>query len=360
MSTASDCDAALAFYRRVFAVCVAGVLTLLMYQVVRPFLAPLAWACVIAYLMHPLQMRLTHRLRGRGSLAASLLTVACVVMLVGPLTLVAAAFVTQAALLVTALQELVARLQIGSIADLVALPAAQHALLWLEQHVAISSEQLRAWAVAGIEQMLRPLASLGGQAFFGAFGTVVSFVLTVFLLFFFMRDGRSMLRATLGLIPIDGRHKQRLAHHIGEVTRAVVFGTLVTAAVQGITMAIGFRLVGLPSPIVFGVLAAIVSVLPVGGTAFVWGPAAAWLFVADHPGRGFFLLLWGALIVGVADNVLRPFLISGRSQVPTLAVFVGVLGGLAAFGMVGMFLGPVVISLFVAFVRFADESLTSR
>ena len=129
---------------------------------------------------------------------------------------------------------------------------------------------------------------------------------------------------------------------------------------QGITVAIGFRLVGLPSPIVFGVLAAVVSVLPVGGTAFIWGPGAAWLYATGHGGAGTFLLVWGALIVGLADNLLRPLLISGRSEVPTLAVFVGVLGGLAAFGMVGMFLGPVVISLFVAFVRFADESLASR
>jgi predicted PurR-regulated permease PerM len=164
----------------------------------------------------------------------------------------------------------------------------------------------------------------------------------------------------LGLIPIDGHRKQRLLHHVGGITRAVVFGTLATSVLQGVSVAIGFRLVGLPSPIVFGVVAAVLSVLPVGGTAFVWGPAAAWLIATGHAGAGAFLLIWGTLIVGVADNLLRPLLISGRSEVPTLAVFVGVLGGLAAFGMVGMFIGPVVLSLVVAFVRFADESLASR
>jgi predicted PurR-regulated permease PerM len=360
MGSANEFDASLSFYRRVFGLCVTALLAVLLYKVIRPFLAPFAWATVIAYLMHPLQLRLQARLRGRAGLAAGLLTSTCFVMLVGPLMAIGAAFASQAALLVSSLQQLVQRLQIGSVDDLMALPAAQEMITWTERHLPVTAEQLRDWAVTGAQQLLNPLATLGGRAFFGAFGTVISFTLTLFLLFFFLRDGRVMLEAVLGLIPVGGHRKQRLVHHLGEVTRAVVFGTLATSVVQGISVAIGFRLVGLPSPIVFGVLASILSVLPVGGTAFVWGPAAVWLYATGHPGAGTFMLLWGSLIVGLADNLLRPLLISGRSEVPTLAVFIGVLGGLAAFGMVGMFLGPIVISLFVAFVRFADESLASR
>ncbi|MCX7057531.1 MAG: AI-2E family transporter [Proteobacteria bacterium] len=360
MGTANDHDASLSFYRRVFGLCVTALLAFLLYKVVRPFLAPFAWATVIAYLMHPLQARLQARLGGRAGLSAGLLTGTCFAVLVGPLMALGAAFASQAALLVTSLQRLVQRLQIGSIDDLIALPAAQEIIGWTEQHLPVTAEQLRNWAVNGAQQLLTPLATLGGRAFFGAFGTVISFTLTLFLLFFLLRDGRVLLEAVLGLIPIEGFRKQRLLHHLGDVTRAVVFGTLATSIVQGISVAIGFRLVGLPSPIVFGVLAAIVSVLPVGGTAFVWGPATVWLYATGHSGAGTFMLLWGSLIVGLADNLLRPLLISGRGAVPTLAVFVGVLGGLAAFGMVGMFLGPVVIALFVAFVRFADESLATR
>ncbi len=359
MDPAQNHDAAITFYRRVFGLCVTALLLWLLYRVVQPFLAPLAWASVIAYLVHPLQVRLERRLGGRRGLVAGLLTAASFVVLIGPLTFIGATFASQAGALVAELQALVTRLRIESVRDLVALPAAQDALQWLQRHVGISVDQLRAWAVAGTEQLLTPLAALGSRAFFGAFGTLISFLLTLLLLFFFLRDGRQMLDAVLGLIPVDGHRKQRLVHHVGDVTRAVVFGTLITSIVQGISVAIGFQIAALPSPIVFGVLAAIVSVLPVGGTALVWGPAVAWLYATDHPGAATFLLLWGTLIVGLADNLLRPLLISGRSQVPTLAVFVGVLGGLAAFGMVGMFIGPVVLSLIVAFVRFADESLAS-
>ena len=359
MSTAKDHDAAFSFYRRVFGLCVTGILAWLLYRIVQPFLAPLAWACVIAYLVHPLQERLAQRLAGRENIAAGLLTSACFFVLIGPLTLIGMAFASEAGVLVAALQATVSRLQIASVQDLADLPAAQSALVWLEGHVGISADHLRSWSVAGAQQLLAPLATIGSRAFLGAFGTVVSFVLTLFLVFFFMRDGRLMLDAVLGLIPVSGHRKQRLMHHIGDVTRAVVFGTLATSVLQGVSLALGWWLVGLPSPVVFGVLAAVLSVLPVGGTAFVWGPGAVWLYAMGHTGAGTFLLVWGTLIVGLADNLLRPLLISGRSHVPTLAVFVGVLGGLAAFGMVGMFIGPVVLSMVVAFVRFADESLAS-
>jgi predicted PurR-regulated permease PerM len=359
MSTAQDHDASVSFYRRVFGLCVTAVLAWLLFRIVEPFLAPLAWACVIAYLVHPLQRRLARRLGGRESLAAGLLTSACFFLLIGPLTLIGAAFASEAATLVGSMQATVTRLQIVSVQDLADLPAVQAALAWVEAHVGISVDHLRDWSVAGTQQMLAPLATLGSRAFLGAFGTVVSFVLTLFLLFFFMRDGQQMLDAVLGLIPVAGRHKDRLIHHVGDVTRAVVFGTLATSVLQGLSLSLGWWLVGLRSPIVFGVLGAVVSVLPVGGTAFVWGPGAVWLYATGHTGAGTFLLVWGSLIVGLADNLLRPLLISGRSQVPTLAVFVGVLGGLAAFGMVGMFIGPVVLSMVVAFVRFADDSLAS-
>ena len=353
-------DTALLFYRRVFAVAVLGVLALLLYRVLRPFLAPLAWATVLAFLMHPLQRRLARLCRGHHGLAAALLTLFTFVVFVGPLTLLGGAFAAQAGALVATLQALIADLRIGSVDDLTRLPAAQDLLNWLGQHLAISAEQLRAWTVAGAERLLQPLAALGGQAFLGAIGTVVSFTLMLFVLFFFLRDGSRMLEAALGLAPLAPAARLRLARHFGEVTRAVVFGTLVTSALQGACVAVAFSLTGLPSPVVFGVLAAVLSVLPVGGTAFVWGPAAGWLLISGRNGAGAFMLVWGVLIVGLADNLLRPLLIAGRSEVPTLAVFLGVLGGLASFGLIGMFLGPLVISLAVVVVRFADESLADR
>jgi predicted PurR-regulated permease PerM len=360
MSAPDAREAGLTFYRRTFALAIVAVLALLLYRILEPFLAPLAWAIVLAFLMHPLQVRLARKLRHRRGLSAALLTCLTFVVFVGPLTLIGGAFAVQVGRLVVSLQTFVKTFQIGSVDDLTQLPAAQHALAWLEEHFGLSVEQMRGWIVAGAERALEPLAALGGQAFLGALGTVVNFTIMLFLLFFLLRDGAQMLGAAINLVPLPQSRKAGLGEHIGNVTRAVVFGTLVTAAAQGASVAIGFALVGLPSPVVFGALAAVLSVVPIGGTAFVWGPAALYLLAVGRGGAALFLFIWGALVVGLADNLLRPMLISGRSEIPTLAIFVGVLGGLAAFGLVGMFLGPLLISLAVLLVRFADESLASR
>ena len=353
-------DPGIVLYRRGFSLATIALLAVLLYRVTEPFLAPLAWASVLAFLLHPLQVRLARLWHMRATLAALLLTALTFVLFVGPLTLLGGAFANEAGALIGSLQRTVTRLQLDNLQSVTDLPAVRRALAFGEQHLSISAEQLRAWLVAGGQRLLEPVASLGGQAFLGALGTALSFTMMLFLLFFLLRDGLRMLHAILGLVPLPANRKLRLAAHLGDVTRAVVFGTLVTSLLQGATVAIGFWLVGLPSPIVFGVLAALLSVLPFGGTAFVWVPAGLWLLFAGRSGAGLFLLAWGALVVVLADNLLRPLLISGRTHVPTLAVFVGVLGGLAAFGLVGLFLGPIVIALTLVFVRAADAWLASR
>lgn len=344
------------FYRRSFGLAVTALLAVLLYRILEPFLAPIAWAIFLAFLLYPLQIRLTRRFRRRPGAAAFVLSVFALLLFVGPLGILGGVFATQARALIVALQAWVARLQIDSLSDLTTLPYAQRAMSWLEQNASVSAEQLRTWLSAGAQRVLEPLASMGGQLFLGALGTVASFTVMLFLLFFFLRDGAAMLRFSLVLVPLDAARKQELLAQMQSVTRAVVFGTVATALLQGFLVGVGFAIAGLPSPVVFGVLAAVLSVVPFGGTALIWGPAALWLFADGRAGWAIFLLVWGAGVVGLADNVVKPLLISGRAEVPTLAVFVGVLGGLAAFGLVGLFMGPLVIALAIALLRFASEN----
>jgi predicted PurR-regulated permease PerM len=158
------------------------------------------------------------------------------------------------------------------------------------------------------------------------------------------------------MLPIEERRRTRLWEHLTEVTRAVFMGIGVTALVQGTLVGIGFWIAGLPSPLVFGVIAALVALIPMVGAALVWAPAALVLALRGDYGHAIFLAVWGAAFVGMADNFLRPLLISGRAEVPTLAVFVGVMGGLAAFGFIGLFVGPIVLGLLVALFRLEAES----
>lgn len=164
-----------------------------------------------------------------------------------------------------------------------------------------------------------------------------------------------MARAGLALVPLATARRDELQARLAAVTHAVVQGTVATAAIQGLLLGLGFALVGLPAPVVFGVLGAVLSVVPFGGTALVWIPAVgALLFQGRY--RAAIVLAVAGLLVSTVDNFLKPLLISDRAVVPTLAVFIGVLGGLVAFGMIGLFIGPVVIALALALVNFARDA----
>ncbi len=343
------------FYRRIFALVTTALLGYALVLVLKPFLAAIAWAMLIAFLLHPAHEWLTRALRGRASLSSGVLTLGTLLVAIGPLAALGVAFARQTAALLDKLQASVGTVNVTSVASLKAIPFVGRGLTWLEDRLPFSADQMQSWAVEGARNVLQYLASLGGSLFLGAIGTVVGFAIVLFLLFFFIRDGAVMHARLVRLIPMPHDRKQQLVTFLGAVTRAVVFGTLLTAALQGTLLGIGLAIVGIPSAVVLGVIGAGVALLPVGGTALVWIPAVIVLAVQGRYGSAIFLALWGALLVGLIDNFLKPMVISGRAEVPTLAAFIGVLGGLAAFGAVGMFLGPVLLALTLALLRFAEE-----
>jgi predicted PurR-regulated permease PerM len=343
------------FYRRAFALGAIAVLGLLLYRIVEPFLQPVAWAAIFALLMQPAQLRATRLLRGSPNVAALLLTLAVLLLFIGPLTALAVAFVSQAQELTEQLAGVAQRLRRQDMTEIMSSPTLRDLFSWVEVQLSISTVQIQDWALAGVRKLLENLATLGGTAFFGAIGTVLSFTVMMFILFFLLRDGRAIVRGTADFIPLSDERKHQLAVRMAQVTRAVVLGTVLTAAIQGTLLGIGFAIAGLPAPVVFGVVGAVLSVVPFGGTALVWVPASAFLLLTGDIGYGLFLSAWGVLVVSTVDNFLRPLFISGQSEVPTLAVFIGVLGGLVAFGLIGLFLGPVVIALALTLLKFAAE-----
>ncbi|HKA60987.1 MAG TPA: AI-2E family transporter [Methylomirabilota bacterium] len=177
--------------------------------------------------------------------------------------------------------------------------------------------------------------------------------ITLFLLFFFLRDGDTIVGTAVRLVPMSRERRDHLMDHVGAVIRAVVFGSLLTALVQGVLVAAGFAMVGLASPLVFGALASVTALIPLVGTPVVWVPAVAVLFLQGRWIAALFLAGWGVVVVSSADNVLRPLFISGRAPISTLPVFLGVLGGVSAFGPIGLVAGPVLVSLTLVLVRLA-------
>lgn len=343
------------FYRRAVGLITAALLAVLLWNIVEPFLAPLVWATFLAFLLQPLQRKTAVAFGGRDSLAALALTLLTLVLFVGPLGILGAVFAAQSGELAAQAQRLAVEMELRSFNDLLHQPWMRGWVGWMEQHLAVSTAQLQAWAVSGAQRVLAPLAAMGGAFFLNAVGTVMSFLFMLILEFFLVRDGAAIMTSLARLVPMDHPHRDRLFGRLAAVTEAVVFGTLVTAMVQGALVGLAFGVAGLPSPVVFGVMAAVLSVVPFGGTALVWGPAVAWLAIDGDYLPATLLFAFGAGIVGTIDNLLKPLLISGRGEVPTLAVFIGVLGGLSAFGLVGMFLGPVVIALALELLAFLAE-----
>lgn len=342
------------FYSRVFAVAATILLGAVLYQIIAPFLGPIMWALYLAFLLHPLHVRMTRQFGGRENLSAALLTLATFVLLIGPLTAMSAAFVSQAVDLVQWAQEALAkqtRQQYRALADA---PIVGPALQWMRDNLGVRTPQIQSWIAEGTQHLPQFLAGLGGKIFLGAVNTVLAFVVMLFLLFFCVRDGAGLVAMLRDLIPMKAVRRQVLMDHVAAVTRAVVFGTGMTALIQGTLVSVGFLVAGLSSPLVFGVLAALLALLPIGGTAFVWIPALLVLMGQNRWGMAIVMLVIGVMSSSV-DNVLRPLLISGRAQVSTLTVFIGVLGGTAAFGPIGLFLGPVILALIIALIQFALE-----
>jgi len=342
------------FYPRVFALCVAAILGYALVLIFSPFIRSMAWAGFLAFLLYPINLRLRRRFRGR-EVAAGLLTLLAPITILLPLSALSIEFVAQISGLLRRLQQSARQMDIRTFSDLQQFPWIARSNAWLQAHAGISAEQVKSWLISGTQEVLQRAAGWSGSLFLGALGSLLAFAIMLFLLFFFLRDGDVMVGRARKLIPLDEERKDRLFHQLSGVTRAIVFGTTMTALLQGVLLGIGFAIADLPSPVVFGVLAALLSMLPVGGAALVWGPAVVWLFFDGHWGLAIFMLGWGLLLGGL-DNVLRPMLISGRAKISALAVFVGVLGGIPAFGTIGVIAGPVVLSLVLALVEFAEES----
>lgn len=347
------------FYRRGFVVLSVAVLGFALFKVLTPFWGALAWSICLAVLLAPLQDALTRRLGNRPGAAAGLLTMLTPFVVFAPLALVGVAFVDQGRRLIYALQRSPWRIDaetLGRIGEYPVIgPVVTRAIALLD----LDGAQVSDWVVGFGQSLLRLAANLGSSLVLNVLSTTLAFMLMLFLLFFMLRDGRAMLQRLMNLVPLDGGHRDRLLTLVANTTRAVVYGSGLTALIQGALTGIGFALTGLPSPVVFGVLAALFSLLPAGGTAFIWVPATLALAGMGQNGAALFMLVWGAFI-SVSDNFLRPLLVSKQAHVSTLAVFVGVVGGAAAFGGVGLILGPVLLTLVSALLRFAEEMKLGR
>jgi predicted PurR-regulated permease PerM len=344
------------FYTKAFFIALAALVLYGLLLVLQPFAGSMAWAVFLAFLLSPLHRWLTRRLKGRNGWSAGIITGVTPFALLTPLTLLGLAFVDQARALVNYIQSSNFRIDGSTFANLEQYPVIGPVARLAREQLSVSGTDIQEWLINSAQAMFKGVASVGSGVLLGALGTLVGFFFMLFLLFFFLRDGPSMFDRLQRLIPVPEEHREQLFDHLASVTRGVFYGIGLTAICQGVLVGIGFAIAGLASPVVFGVLATILALLPAGGAAIVWIPGMLYLGATGSWGMFTFLLIWG-VIVSTSDNFLRPILVSRYAPVSAFTVFVGVVGGIAAFGAIGIVVGPVFLALVAAILDYFDEKV---
>ncbi len=189
----------------------------------------------------------------------------------------------------------------------------------------------------------------------GLFGLSLSFLIMGVTLFYFFKDGPIIAKKLMALSPLPGKYEKRLLVHLHAMTKATLYGTFLTAIVQGVVGGIGFAISGLGEPVLWGTITAFFALLPYIGTGFVWFPAAIFLLVTGHTGAAIFLFLWGMFVVGTIDNFLRPYLIGTSTNSESLLTFLVVLGGIIVWGFPGVVFGPLVLTMLTALVEIYEQ-----
>jgi predicted PurR-regulated permease PerM len=344
------------FYTKAFFVALAALVAYGLLLVLTPFAGSMTWAIFLAFMLYPLHLWMTRKFRGRAGLSAGIITGLTPFALLTPLTLLGIEFVRQARALMDFVRDKNFQLDENMLANLEQYPVIGPIARLAREQFAVSAADIQNWLESGTQTIMRIVASVGGGFVLSALGTVMGFFFMLFLLFFFIRDGKSMFDRLQRLIPVPEEHREQLFIHLASVTRGVFYGIGLTAICQGIMVGIAFAIAGMPSPVVFGVLAGILALLPAGGAAIVWIPAVLYLAATGHWGMMIFMLIAG-VITSTADNFLRPILVSRYAPVSAFMVFVGVVGGIAAFGAIGIVVGPVFLALVAAILEYFDEKV---
>lgn len=311
-----------------------------------PFFGAVFWALVLAVLFAPLHRRLLRRMPRRPNLAALLTLSLCLLIAILPLMAITASLIQETALVYQRVQS--GELNFGTYLQRIfaALPA------WLTQpldRLGLGDvASLQAKLGAGAADASRFIATHAINIGQNTFQFIISFGITLYLLFFLLRDGRMLIARVVEAIPLEPAHKRQLIARMATVTRATVKGNVVVAIVQGTLGGLAFWFLGIQGALLWAVLMAFLSLLPAIGAGLVWAPVAIYFLATGDWVKGIGLTAYGVLVIGMVDNVLRPILVGKDTRMPDYVVLISTIGGMALMGINGFVIGPMIAALFMA------------
>lgn len=325
----------------------AALLIIGCFVILRPFVSALLWAAILSFSTWPLFTHLVRALRGRRTLAATLMSLLVAILLVAPLVVLSVTLADNVANLASATTRLVEQ-------------GPPPPPTWLDDVPVVGSAILAMWQewMADSGQFLQGIQNFLTRAGRWLLGHGLAFVegvaqlsLSVLVLFFLYRDGNYVIeRLTAGATRLAGMRAVGLLAVAGNTIKGVVYGVFGTALAQGTLAAVGFIIAGIPGGLLLGMLTFFLSIVPMG-PPLVWVPAAVWLYLQGELGWAIFLVIWGVVLISSVDNFIKPYLISRSGALPFVLVLLGVLGGIITFGFVGVFLGPTLLAVGYAVIR---------
>jgi len=329
----------------------------LTFQILRPFLTPILLAAILVVLTFPTYRRVCDRLHGRSNLAAIIMIVAITFLIILPAFILVVLLVQQADTLIQHLQSVNAQ-QVMARVDL------SSKLQWLRRWfpsfdpAMVSPQRL---VLPIVREIPGWVARNGGALLGGLAGLLVGFFMLVLSTFFFYVEGESIISELTILSPLPERYDREFGSQFKDVIDATFRGHIVTGLAQGAATTVGLLIAGVPAWLFWGAVATVMSLLPLVGAAAVWVPATIYLWAAAALGKGaywqpIFMAIWGLGAVSVIDNIVRPLAMRGKTQLPAIPLLFAVIGGLQAFGFVGLVVGPLVFSLLMSVIDIYKKS----
>ncbi|MGB2671022.1 MAG: AI-2E family transporter [Candidatus Acidiferrum sp.] len=329
------------------------------FLIVEPFLVPLAWSAVLAIFFYPLHEKILRKMKATPAALTS--TLAVTLLLIVPALVV---------LVFTAREALDATARLQSALAVHGQGPSEGLTIRAEEWVRVRMpESWRALDVsAPLQQAAEKIATFLGSRFTGLLKNLVSFFVDLFImifaLFFMFRDGEEIVHGAKHLLPFDEEIQTDMLEESKDLIFASVLVGLLVAAIQGVLGGGAFGLAGISAPIFWGALIAFFSLVPVVGSLLIWGPAALWLGFTGHWGKALLVVVICGGVSTIADNILRPMLLRNRTRINELLLFIGVLGGLEAFGLLGLVAGPTIVAaamgMFRVYMGHRDELAMKR
>jgi predicted PurR-regulated permease PerM len=338
-------------YRTLVAWSLTLVLIALLGAIVAPFGTAFVLAAAIAVPTRPLHARIERLLGGRKGRAAALSVLLLALLVVVPVATLLSLLAAEAAKGYGFLEAAAAEGRIPGLGEILAHPSVAPYASRAQHLLDVLGIDLKANLLPAAKQGLAMLLDFASGALKNVFLFTVELFLMLIVLFFLYRDGSALSARFWELVPLPEDEKALVRGNLARTTSAVMVGIVGTSLLQGILGGIGFLIAGLPSAVLFGGVMAFASMIPFVGTALVWIPGALYLLATGSPWGALFLALWGVLVVSMADNIVRPLLISGSAGMSLPLVALGALGGFAAFGVPGVVVGPLAVSLSITLME---------